>query len=139
MHRRVPFLKQPKTAGEKRFNHSLVRTVLLGLLLASLFPVVLIGSLTYFRSRDLLRNQTARQMESMVSKEVELLKNYVDTRENLLEQMASDPVFNTNLATLLSTDPQAVEYSQSRSKMFLQLKFYFDYRAGSLGSSIGFF
>lgn len=139
MHRRVPFLKQPKTAGEKRFNHSLVRTVLLGLLLASLFPVMLIGSLTYFRSRDLLRNQTARQMESMVSKEVDLLKNFVDTRENLLEQMATDPVFNANLATLLSTDSQAAEYSQSRSKMFLQLKFYFEYRAGTLGSSSGFF
>ena len=65
-----PKLKTTGQTRNVRFRRSLVRSVLLVLLLTSLFPVLLIGGLNTLRSRQLLREQANQQTERIVSQEV---------------------------------------------------------------------
>lgn len=129
--------KQPNNPNQKR--NSLVRVVLVILLLTSLFPVLLIGTLTFFRSRDMLRNQVSNQMENMIHNELTQIRQYVNTRESLMERLAVDEVFQRNLNNLLNSQVDTPEYIQARSSVFVEFSLYFDYRSFTLGSSTQFF
>ncbi len=126
--------QQSSPAHEVSHRNSLVRTLLVILLLSSLFPVLLIGTLTFFRSRELLHDQASRQVENVVKKEVDQFRQFIDIRESLMDQMATDQSFNTNLNTLVNDPPNSPEFLTARS-----LIFYYNYRANAQSANNDFF
>lgn len=129
--------KQPNNPYLKR--NSLVRMVLVILLVTSLFPVLLLGTLTIFRSRDMLRSQVSSQMENMIHNELSQIRQYINTRESLMERLAVDEVFQRNLNNLLNSQVDTPEYIQARSSVFVEFSIYFDYRSFTLSSNTQFF
>src|SRR5271157_2769950 len=57
----------------ERFRGSLARSVLLLLLLLSLLPAAIVSSVSYFRSRQLLHDQTGSQLETIIHSQSQTL------------------------------------------------------------------
>src|SRR5512135_2127737 len=111
----VPFLRPRARPRETRFKRSLVRNFLIILLLVSLIPILLIGTLNYFRTREMLRNQVSRQIESMVHNSTAQLTEYVDRRNNVIKRLVIDKTFRDNISSILLAAPASPEYLQAKT------------------------
>ncbi len=89
------------------FNNSLAGTVVVILLALSLFPVLLLGSATYLRSRQLLHNQTALQLEEITQVQVEQIKSSFTEGKSIIDMMASDFLFQITLDNSLEESGSA--------------------------------
>lgn len=99
----VPSVRTRGKTRQTRFKRSLVRTILVALLLISLFPVILIGTLNYFRTRDLLRQQANNQLKNIGGQAVEQLNQMVNVRKIIIDRLVTEETFNENLFTVLNT------------------------------------
>ncbi len=132
--RLVALLRPRFRPRETRFKHSLIRNILVVLLLISLIPIILIGTVYYLHSRDILQNQVSRQLESIINQEVELLNQFVDARTKIIERMITSKDFLDNLSILLTTKSGTEENQQAagifrqsfKSNVQLALESYFD-------------
>ncbi len=92
----------PKPSVHTReFRGSLVRTVVLWLLGFSLLPVLVVGGATYFRSRTLLRDQAAGQLQAISNTYVRQLNNLIYSRPTPLEDLTKQPYFGAQLTQAL--------------------------------------
>jgi len=66
----------------ERFRGSLARSVLLLLLLLSLLPAAIISSVNYFRSRQLLHDQTGAQLETIIQSQSQALNQLCQSRSS---------------------------------------------------------
>ena len=110
-----PTLKAAGQTRNLRFRQSLVRSVLLVLLLTSLFPVLLIGGLNTVRSRQLLREQANQQTERIVSQEVAQIDQYASLRDTLIDRMVTDQNFNAALNTMVTAPSGTKEHTDARA------------------------
>lgn len=102
----VPSPRSRGRTSQKRFKRSLVRNILFALLIISLFPVLLIGTLNYFRTRNLLRQQATNQLENIAGQAVEQLNQVVSVRKIIIDRLVTDATFNDNLYTILNTSAE---------------------------------
>lgn len=137
--RRIPSIQLRTLLGSPQRRTSLVQIVLVVLLITSMLPVLIVGSLTFVRSRTMLRSQVSRQMESVVSKNLEQVQQYIQTRENMMDTLVSDPLFQQQIVTLVNAAPTSQEYINARSSAFVKMTIFFDYRAWAQTASSGFF
>lgn len=114
----VPLLRPRSQPRQTRLKHSLLRDVLFVLLFISLLPLLLIGTLNFLRTRQMLEQQISRQMESIVNREVNQLDQYVETRSSIIERMVTEQTFHDNLFTLISTDPADSQYTYSMGMLY---------------------
>jgi PAS domain S-box-containing protein len=102
---------------ETRFKHNLIRNALIVLLLVSLTPILLVGILNYFRSRDMLNKQASRQLVSVAQREVNQLKQFVEPRNRVIERLAIDSNFKDDLFILTSAQNGSAEYTQASASI----------------------
>ncbi len=84
------------------FRNSLAGVVVLLLLALSLFPVLLLGGATYLRSRTLLHDQTAQQLQDITQVQVDQLAASVADGISILDMQVSDFFFRMTLDNYLS-------------------------------------
>lgn len=111
----VPLLRNRGRRGNKPFQRSLVRNVLIILLLTSLIPIILIGTLNTFRSRSMRYQQVNEQTDRILANEVGLISEYVDMRNMIIDRLVTDENFTNALVTLLNTPTDEEGYQQARS------------------------
>jgi len=137
--RRVPKFQVHNIFGSSQRRTSLVQVVLIMLLITSMLPVLIVGSLTFIRSRTMLRNQVEKQMESVATKNLESIRSYIQTREQMMDTLASDPLFLNYLNIMVTTDPTSPEFTNARSAAFMRMTIFFDYRTWAQTGTTGFF
>ena len=77
---------------ETRYKHSLIRNVLIVLLLVSLIPILLVGTLNFFRTRNMLTQQASRQLEGTAQAVIEQLMQIVNLRTLMIEHLVTDQI-----------------------------------------------
>ncbi len=118
----VPLLRSRGRTSQNRFKRSLVRNILFALLIISLFPVILIGTLNYFRTRNLLRQQATNQLENIASQAVEQLNQVVSVRKIIIDRLVTDETFNDNLYTVLNTPAEDETYKDAYSAIYTMFR-----------------
>jgi PAS domain S-box-containing protein len=118
----VPWTRTRSRADETRFNRSLVRNVLIVLLVLSFFPLLLVGTLNYFRSRDLLRKQISRQLENISQHEAGQLEQYVELRASQVDRLVTDAYFQNQLFALVTSPPDTFRYTDAQAFLSFRLK-----------------
>lgn len=114
----VPSIRPRGRTVQRGYKRSLVRTILIALLLISLFPVFLIGTLNYFRTRNLLHQQANHQLENLAGQAVEQLDQVVSVRKIILDRLITDEDFNQDLFTLLSTPADDPAHAEASSAIY---------------------
>jgi HAMP domain-containing protein len=81
------------SATPRRFKGRLGRRMAIILLPFMLIPVLLMGAAAYFRARDILKQQANAQMTSAVQAQIQVLDEWVATREQTLQLNAQSASF----------------------------------------------
>jgi PAS domain S-box-containing protein len=92
-------------AGDSRFHGKLARNFILLMLLMSLLPLLLVGAAAYYRSRQLVRNQAAAQLEVIIGTHAIELERIAAYNTTLIDRMKTDDGLKSAIETLLS-DPE---------------------------------
>ena len=100
---------------EWRSKGSIVRSALIVLLVISLIPFILIGTLTAYRSQATMRRQVAVQMENIVRNQVTTLEEYVKTREAVFDGLLTDGAFQGHMFTLLNFPVTSIDHELART------------------------
>jgi len=79
-----------RTRQSGQFKGSLARQWVIFILLLSLLPVLMLGTTTYFRSRQLLLSQIREQMQSVTQTQANQLKDLVSSGQLTVDKIASD-------------------------------------------------
>ncbi|KAF0111448.1 MAG: putative signaling protein [Chloroflexi bacterium] len=91
-------------ARTTRFRGSLVRTVVIGLLLISLVPVLVIGTLTIIRTSNSLQNQTYNQLAFLSDTFSSQIEQFAAMRTKAINEINQSTSFDENLAIILDGD-----------------------------------
>ena len=104
-----------------RFNGSLARSVLLLLLLLALLPAAITSSVNYFRSRQLLHDQTGAQLKTIIHSQSQALNQLANQSQAGLAQLFIRQDITNSLQTLAQrpNDPGFIEISRERLQNFL--------------------
>lgn len=120
-----------------RLQGSLRRNVILGLLLVAFIPLTLLGSITFFRSKNLLSDLTKSQMRVLVDNNISQITDLYQINQKLSQQIQSDSAVSKSFALLLE-DPQhqtrrftadlfltsyQTKYGRSQQPLFDQIAF----------------
>lgn len=84
---------------------SLLRTVIVGLILAALVPVLLYGAVSYYRTRQQIQNLVASQMENITLSGQRQIQEYIRTRGITLDRFIINDEF-VSLITLIANPQQ---------------------------------
>ncbi|GAP17833.1 GAF domain-containing protein [Levilinea saccharolytica] len=123
--------KKPKPAPsttDKQFRGSLARNVIFLLVLLSIIPLLITGTATVLRSRELVRNQTSTQLESIVKNQATQLAQVAATSTNVIAELGTRESFIANLREL-AEDPT------SESKQFPVLFQLLRYQNSTIGDT----
>jgi len=93
---------QPDESAQKTtFRGSLVRTVVIGLLVVSLIPLIILGTASYLRTRQFMLDQASLQIETLSQNYSYQVAALADTRQQALTELLNQADFNRNLQTIL--------------------------------------
>jgi len=84
---------------------SLRRNVIFGLLLVAIIPLILLGSITFFRSNNLIRDLTSSQMQLLVENNINQLEELYQTNQKMIQTIQTDDSVSKTFDLLLE-DPQ---------------------------------
>ena len=82
------------------FRGSLVRTVVIGLLIVSLVPVLVIGFASYLQIRQFMLDQAATQIQSLSENYNNQLSSLASSRQNALTELNSQANFDQDVLTI---------------------------------------
>ncbi|MDR3577077.1 MAG: GAF domain-containing protein [Anaerolineaceae bacterium] len=105
----------------ERFRGSLARSVLFFLLLLALLPAAVLAGVNYFRSRQLLHDQTSAQLETIIHSQSQTLNQLANQSQAGLAQLFSreDILLSLQVLNQKPNDPAAVQNSQVLLKSFI--------------------
>lgn len=89
-----------QAASTPVFRGSLVRTVVIGLLIISLIPVLIIGTASYLRTRQTLLDQAKDQIATISQSYAAQLGTLATSRLKALNELNSTPNFDRNLLSI---------------------------------------
>ncbi len=112
-------------------QESLRKTVVIAILVVSLVPVVLVGAISYFRTRTQIQSLVATQLFQIANSSARQLDEFAQTRRDVLKQLSGDPAFLVTLKT--SLDPNAQLSEQSTAALNLRAQLF--NQAQGIGSS----
>jgi PAS domain S-box-containing protein len=119
----MPDMVPPGGTSNKveRFRGSLARSVLLLLLLLSLLPAAITSTVNYFRSRQLLHDQTGAQLQTIIHSQSQALNQLANQAQAGLSQLFSQQDITNSLQVLIKepNDPAAIQNSLSLLQTFL--------------------
>jgi PAS domain S-box-containing protein len=92
-------------AGDSHFQGKLARNFIILMLLMSLLPLLVVGAAAYHRSRQLVRNQAAAQLEVIIGTQASELERIAAYNTTLIDRMKTDDGLKSAIATLLA-DPE---------------------------------
>ncbi len=104
---------QTKSAPE--FRGSLARTVVIGLLIISLIPVLIIGFATYLRTRTTMLEQAKVQIDTISQTYTNQLSNLAASRTKALNELNGQPNFDENILTINKGTGTPGYYQASRN------------------------
>ncbi len=93
----------------------LVRTAPIIFLLLAVLPLLLAGVLSTIRSRGLLQDQAAKQLEKITANEVLQINQFVATREKLIDRLISEESFQEQVEALLASIPGSPTYAEAQN------------------------
>jgi len=91
--------------AKPRFDGKLSRDFVLLIVLLSLLPLMLVGAATHIRSRQLLRNQAAAQLEIITRGQVNELEQIVNYSQSLVERIRTDEGLRSAIDSAIA-DPE---------------------------------
>jgi len=83
-------LSRPAEKGKVRFNGSLARTVIIGLVVLAMLPAAIMALATYFRSRALLTEQANSQIQTIIQSHSRQLVAIASANMNFLDSLLLD-------------------------------------------------
>lgn len=129
----VKNLRHQDQPQKTQFTSSLRRSVVMILLLTSLFPILTIGAFNYLRSRGLLLDQVRNQIQRIVEYQVDEIAAFVAGQAKAVSKLEQNQMFQEYTQKLLLNQPGSDDYL--RSKNFL----YYSLRANPLTNPIADF
>lgn len=93
-----------------KLKGSLIRTVVIGLLIISIVPALIIGFVTYFRTQQVLEDQTSSQLGSITDTYIQKLNQQANINLVALTEIQKYQYINNFLARLLKeqSDPDFI-------------------------------
>jgi PAS domain S-box-containing protein len=101
---------------------SLLRTVIVGLVLAALVPVLLYSAVSYYRTRQQITTLVADQLASITAGGKEQIEDYFKTRGTALETIIKDPQFAASVNAIVN--PESVSKSEAVNAALLLRNFF---------------
>jgi PAS domain S-box-containing protein len=95
----------PVGKGASKFDGKLSRDFVLLIVIMSLLPLFLVGAATYYRSRQLLRNQAVAQLEIITKVQVNELEHMATYSQALVERIITDEGLRSAIDSALA-DPE---------------------------------
>lgn len=123
----APSRKSP-TPPKREFTGSLLRTTILWLLILTLAPVVGSGVVTYLRTRAMLQEQYAAQMQVLVDSYTRDLSDFASVRAKGIAKLAQDEEFVDTIGKII--DPNLTEVDKASAKVRM-LRVFTDFMAAS--------
>jgi PAS domain S-box-containing protein len=118
----VAYVRSHAQLGEAYHKRSLARTVTVTLLLVSLFPILMIGAINFFRSQDLLRMQANDQLDSIVAFESKEIRQLIRDRNRLLDRLVVSQGFKDSFFDLLEYPENTPEHLTARSLIYYSIR-----------------
>jgi hypothetical protein len=103
-------------------HESLRRTVVIAILVVALVPVILVGAVSYFRTRAQIQSLVANQLYQITNSSAKQLEDFAQTRSTLLTRLTSDPAFLVTLQA--SLDPNTVLSEQTAAALNIRTQLY---------------
>lgn len=110
---------QARSKPSRPFHGRLANRMLLILLPVLLLPVLLMGSIAYFRSYTILRGQITQQLTSNVEAKTRQIEERIETKRKFLTQLAAQNTFTTPLNEFLTSTPENSKYLFLRADLLL--------------------
>ena len=86
-----------------------------------LIPLLVLASVTYLRSRDLLRNQAASQMTSAAQSQIAVLEAWTDEREQRLQLGSQRSALSEATSTMLSSPADSSRFRSAQESAYAEL------------------
>lgn len=97
------------------FRGSLVRTVVIGLLIVSLIPVLILGTASYLRTRQFMLDQASLQIQTVTEYYANQLNSLAGSRQTALSDLNNQANFNENILTIYQGSAAQGYYSAQRN------------------------
>jgi PAS domain S-box-containing protein len=110
-------------------RESLLRTVVFALVLASLLPVFIYGTVSYIRTRDQIQNLVALQLKNITDSGSAQIDGYARSRAAALEKIVADAQFSSLLMGIIK--PETVTQSEAASTATLARNYLVTQALGS--------
>ncbi len=100
---------------------SLRKTLVIAIVLVSLIPVILVGSVSYYRTRAQIQRLVANQLYQITNNSSAQLEEFAQSRAATLESLTANEAFLVNLSTSLDPEVPLVESSTATMTLRTQL------------------
>src|SRR5688572_11002653 len=107
---------------QKGFRGSLAGTLARMFLIFTLIPLVLMAGAAYFRAQTLLREQSLRQMESLLTTQLDVISEVVEDKETRLDHLLTSSDFNILTELALHTNPTSNEFKEIRASVIKEFE-----------------
>lgn len=97
------------------FRGSLVRTVVIGLLIVSLIPVLIIGTASFLRTRQFMLDQASLQIQTVSEYYANQLSSLSSSRQKALSDLNNQANFNENILTIYQGSSTPGYYTAQRN------------------------
>jgi PAS domain S-box-containing protein len=116
---RVPSKQASKAP---KFTGSLVRVVVSVLLVLTILPVLIMGSINYFRSQTLLKRQMMGQMELVVDNYMVEIDTAQKQAYQVMDDVVANPQFLQKIDQMLLYPPEDVQYRANKEEAISIMK-----------------
>lgn len=120
------------------FKGSLVRTVVIGLIIISVLPALIIGLFTYFRTQDVLREQTSDQLSSISDTFIKQLNEASNTNLVTMYELQDYPNLS-NFLSLLVEGKKTNAYLKEQLDLKIYLQQFLHTPSGSRFALVSIF
>lgn len=120
-----------------QFKGSLVRLVVTVMLVLTTVPVLLMGSINYFRSQEMLKNQATNQIELVVENYMVDINRTNERASRVMDQLMSNTSLLADIDNLIFDQPNELMKRASRDEAILIMRLIaFDTANSSLFNEI---
>ena len=100
---------------------SLRKSLVFAVLLVSLLPVILVGTVSYYRTRSQIQSLVANQLYQITNSSARQVDEFAQSRSDTLSQLAEDQAFLVTLQTSLDPNAALTESSAAALNLRTQL------------------
>ena len=107
----------PTNAGKQKKRGSLARSITRTLLVFTLIPLILMAGAAYWRTSTMLRDQVVKQMQSLVSTQMDKAQTTTRGKQIRLDKIVRQLDFTSAMQIVLRQSPNSSEFAESRDRI----------------------